>query len=215
MEELSNDALNLAPNSVMSTQLEKTPCLYCRLLFQPQRRWIKKYCCESCRTLACRKRKNGVSGTMHDRVKSVSVTDLYRIQEQLIAEMKDARQVTNLWMQEVMRVVHEIKLDQKPESIKELERIIYEWQRNGMSKVPEQVSEMRMGRLKQELQTSQILKTQNVQMLLTVLSSLFGPILGQEIWNGVKGVVAKKKVVPIEEKIDNIMSIVNKLVVSK
>ncbi|MDV7390847.1 hypothetical protein RZS08_05815 [Arthrospira platensis SPKY1] len=39
-------------------------CNYCGTVFYPKRRFVQKYCTESCRVLACRKRINGLMGTM-------------------------------------------------------------------------------------------------------------------------------------------------------
>lgn len=39
-------------------------CNYCGTVFFPKRRFVQKYCTESCRVLACRRRINGLMGTM-------------------------------------------------------------------------------------------------------------------------------------------------------
>lgn len=38
-------------------------CHYCGTWFEPKRRFIQKYCSESCRVMACKKRKQGLYGT--------------------------------------------------------------------------------------------------------------------------------------------------------
>lgn len=34
-------------------------CNFCGTAYTPKRRFVQKYCCESCRVMACRERKNG------------------------------------------------------------------------------------------------------------------------------------------------------------
>lgn len=37
-------------------------CRYCGVSFAPKKRFVQKYCSESCRVMACRERKNGLLG---------------------------------------------------------------------------------------------------------------------------------------------------------
>jgi len=39
-------------------------CQYCSTWFEPKTRFKQKFCSESCRTMACRERKNGLGGTL-------------------------------------------------------------------------------------------------------------------------------------------------------
>ena len=43
-------------------------CQYCETWFLPTRRFVQKYCSESCRVSACKKRKNGMFGTVGGKV---------------------------------------------------------------------------------------------------------------------------------------------------
>ena len=66
-------------------------CQYCSTWFVPKRRFMQKYCCESCRVMACKKRKNGLygvsGGNVHDRNKTTN-TELYNQMEELRADLK-------------------------------------------------------------------------------------------------------------------------------
>lgn len=39
-------------------------CQYCATWFEPKTKFKQKFCSESCRTMACRERKNGLGGTL-------------------------------------------------------------------------------------------------------------------------------------------------------
>lgn len=80
-----DNGVRTAENSNEETLHE---CIYCGTWFKPNRRFIQKYCTESCRVLACRKRKTGLMGTaggnMYDRN---NVTNQTLVNE--INELKD------------------------------------------------------------------------------------------------------------------------------
>ena len=61
-------------------------CQYCETWFLPNRRFIQKYCCESCRVSACKKRKGGmfgvVGGQLYDRSNVTNKTLVSQIQNQ-------------------------------------------------------------------------------------------------------------------------------------
>lgn len=66
-------------------------CQYCDIWFTPNRRFIQKYCSESCRVMACKHRKRGLygtmGGTMYDRNK-VTNSEMYNMLETLQNEVK-------------------------------------------------------------------------------------------------------------------------------
>lgn len=71
-------------NNITTPKIISIHCEYCDTLFYPTRRFVQKYCTESCRTLACRERKKGIGGTQANKNRSTSITDLSKE----ISEMK-------------------------------------------------------------------------------------------------------------------------------
>jgi hypothetical protein len=69
-------------------------CNYCESWFKPLRRFMQKYCNDSCRVMACRKRKRDlfglVGGNFRDR-KSTTNTDLFEIVSSLKQEIDDLK----------------------------------------------------------------------------------------------------------------------------
>jgi hypothetical protein len=70
-------------------------CHYCESWFVPKRRFMQKFCCESCRVMACKKRKSGLygvrGGNIYDRNKTTN-TELYNQMEDLRAELKKMKE---------------------------------------------------------------------------------------------------------------------------
>ena len=70
-------------------------CQYCETWFLPKRRFIQKYCSESCRVSACKKRKGGmfgvVGGNLYDRSNVTNQTLVNQIQNQYkqVEELKE------------------------------------------------------------------------------------------------------------------------------
>ena len=70
-------------------------CQYCETWFLPKRRFIQKYCSESCRVSACKKRKGGmfgvVGGQLYDRSNVTNQTLVNQIQNQYkqVEELKE------------------------------------------------------------------------------------------------------------------------------
>lgn len=63
--------------------LENPTCDYCGTPFIPKKRFVQKYCCNSCNVQACRERKNGyLSGIGKDTKNSISNA---KLSEQLAA----------------------------------------------------------------------------------------------------------------------------------
>lgn len=59
---MSKNQQHKQPNSGFINPLEIQSyyqCAYCRTHFLPKKRFVQKYCSESCRVMACRARKNG------------------------------------------------------------------------------------------------------------------------------------------------------------
>ena len=70
-------------------------CRYCESWFMPKRRFMQKYCTESCRVMACRNRKKGLYGVMSGNSSSrnkTTNTELYNIVDDLRAEIKDIKE---------------------------------------------------------------------------------------------------------------------------
>jgi hypothetical protein len=59
-------------------------CQYCKIDFHPTRRFVQKYCSESCRVLSCRERKfgalSGINKPTKVRTTNVSMVELMKIQ---------------------------------------------------------------------------------------------------------------------------------------
>ena len=95
-------------------------CQYCETWFLPNRRFIQKYCSESCRVSACRKRKGGlfgvVGGQLYDRSNVTNQTLVNQIQNQYkqVDELKEQIQ----GLRELVRDTHQIT-GEKLKNIKE------------------------------------------------------------------------------------------------
>lgn len=66
-------------------------CLYCNSWYEPKRRFMQKYCRESCRVLACRNRKNtlfGVEGGKQSDRNATTNTELYNSILELTRNLK-------------------------------------------------------------------------------------------------------------------------------
>lgn len=70
-------------------------CQYCGTWFVPKRRFMQKFCCESCRVMACRERKKGLygvsGGTVTSRNKTTN-TQLFNQMEELREELNKVKQ---------------------------------------------------------------------------------------------------------------------------
>ena len=69
-------------------------CHFCETWFAPRRRFMQKYCSESCRVMACRNRKKGLygvsGGNINDRNKTTN-TALYNEVNELRSELNKFR----------------------------------------------------------------------------------------------------------------------------
>ena len=54
------------------TNLEMYQCQYCRGYFTPTKRFVQKYCSESCRVMACRERKKGKGNPSTQKTQDIS-----------------------------------------------------------------------------------------------------------------------------------------------
>lgn len=185
-------------------------CAYCNAEFQPKRRWIQKYCCESCRTLACRERNNGVGGTLSNKRRSVSVTDLsiqFQNQQGLIINQLSSN---NLMIMEMkfsteQLIKDNIRTIERSESKISLNQdAMHKSLNSHLVKLEDKI-------VSQTIQIGLIKNQQSTQQWLTILGSLFGPKIGELIWEKGKEIITGNKEENIMDKLDKLMSIVGHL----
>lgn len=56
-------------------QKETYYCLFCKTPFNPARRFVQKYCSESCRVMSCNARKHGLRGTYESDKQLTKITN--------------------------------------------------------------------------------------------------------------------------------------------
>ena len=84
-------------------------CQYCGTWFVPKRRFMQKYCSESCRVMACRDRKSGLYGTMGGNVytrNKTTNTQLFNELDELRKELSSIKHE-----QEKAFIKNEIQVD--------------------------------------------------------------------------------------------------------
>lgn len=168
-------------NEKKNINIEEQNCEYCEALFFPKRRWIQKYCCESCRTLACRERKAGEGGNLKNKKRIVSITDLsYQLQRQNELFVKQICENNN----RVISLSFSVE-----ESIKDLRNSMNESshkqnmsQKKALNSLNDTLESMRIDSIKQTLSLQAVKQVLTNQQWVAILSSIFGPIIGQKIW---------------------------------
>ncbi len=210
---------------VLTKTIELSPCAYCDTQFAPTPRRGQIYCSGSCRTQACRERKNGLSGVLQDKPKATSITDLLHLQVEINRGLKDEIyalrcemlaisneiKVANTCMLEIYRTTNDIKQSLGNGLVRDIARTLEDWNYKGMSKAPEQLKAMKLDISKIVLLNEKILKDQSDHMWLTGLSSLAGPIVGEKIFTVVKETFTGKKDIPMGAKLDILTDAVTKL----
>jgi hypothetical protein len=90
-------------------------CHYCEVWFEPNRRFVQKFCTESCRVMACRERKNGLygisAGTIKSRNKTTN-TELYNAVDELRLQVKELKRDNAERNSDSMEQINKIKRNQ-------------------------------------------------------------------------------------------------------
>lgn len=192
-------------------ELEPQNCHYCDALFQPKRRWIQKFCCESCRTMACRQRNNGIGGTRETKRRSTSITDLnnalvsYQNQslEQLLKLNND---------------LFELKLNfssftrQSESDNRSVKDHIMTSQDSLLNNMRTSFNQIDLGLKQQAIKMQLLNKNQNTQQWITILAGLFGTQLGDLVWKKGKKAILGNKGENDEDKLERIMGIIKELI---
>lgn len=167
-------------------KLSKINCLYCNELFLPKRRWMQKYCSESCRTLACRKRNNGVSATLKDNTRTLSNKDLsiqlsgYQATiESLSNQLMLNHQIQEYSIRKIESLLNENKIEKVQEELKELRQFFREKMEKEVRPIQLDLHQIK----RTNLARSQELQIQN---LITILSTIVGPEIGKIIFDRMK-----------------------------
>jgi len=191
-------------------ELEPQNCHYCEALFQPKRRWVQKYCCESCRTMACRERNNGVGGTRETKMRSTSITDL----NNTICSYQ------NQSLEQLMKLnydLFELKLNfgtftrQSDSDNRSIKNHIVTSQDSLLKNMRISFNQIDL-ELKQQAIKMQILSNnQSTQQRITILTGLFGKQIGDLIWEKGKKSFLGKKGENNEDKLEKIMAVIKEL----
>lgn len=213
-------------------QIEMGTCLYCQKHFVPSKRWSHIYCSGSCRTKACRERKNGISGTLQTKKKATSVSDLshlvihltedlkaelYDLKDEILSLKDEVKQLkakaneTDIWLREILSSVNQIKQELGHGLVRDLSETIYEWRKDGMSAIPKEIKTIKQDIYKIMLMNDKILQGQDEQVWITGLASTFGPALGDKIIGTIKLIFGGNKDVPLDKKLDALAEAVNEL----
>lgn len=162
-------------------------CAYCDEIFTPKRRWTQKYCCESCRTLACRERKNGESGTLKSKSRSIGMNDLK-------GQIDSMRTIISLHQKHFQETIHKIYFmvsdlgSKYPDEDfnKCLNNIVLDQKRmqSELNKINLSIQESKSQNMNQYRTIQRKLSDQD---LLTVLSSVFGSHVGKKILDLISG----------------------------
>lgn len=192
-------------------ELEPQNCHYCDALFQPKRRWIQKFCCESCRTMACRQRNNGIGGTRKTKRRNTSITDLnnalvsYQNQslEQLLKLNND---------------LFELKLNfssftrQSESDNRSVKDHIMTAQDSLLTNMRTSFNQIDLELKQQAIKMQLLNKNQNTQQWITILAGLFGPQIGDLIWKKGKNAFLVKKGENDKEKLEKIMAVIKEII---
>ena len=86
-----------------SEWIENVNCNFCGTKYTPKRRFVQKYCSESCRVMACRERKNGylvlngIKDTKNMITNARVLTELNNLKTDIKADLKTINSKTN-WL---------------------------------------------------------------------------------------------------------------------
>ena len=94
-------------------------CQYCETWFIPKRRFMQKYCCESCRVLACKKRKQTIFGLQGGNLRDGHVTnkELYGLIDNLRSELKEVKFENNQNKSELSLLMDEKDLNRQKDGL--------------------------------------------------------------------------------------------------
>lgn len=162
-------------------------CAYCDGLFTPKRRWIQKYCCESCRTLACRERKNGVSGTLESKPRSIGMNDLKNQIDTIQAAINVYYNHFQKTTDETNLMVKELWKKSPNEDLKKFINKVESEHIELQSMFKDITHSVQEIRTENKIQFREVHDKLSNQDLLTLISSIFGPLLGQKIFDFIKG----------------------------
>lgn len=162
-------------------------CAYCDGLFTPKRRWIQKYCCESCRTLACRERKNGISGTLESKPRSFGMNDLKNIIDTIQAVNSAYYNHFQKTTDETHLMVKELWKKYPDEDHRRLINKIDSKNRDMESKLKDITHSVQEIKTENKIQFRAVQDKLNDQDLNTFFSSIFAHLLSQMITKLVKG----------------------------
>jgi len=192
-------------------ELEPQNCHYCDALFQPKRRWIQKFCCESCRTMACRQRNNGIGGTRETKRRSTSITDLNNA---LVSYQNQS-------LEQLLRLnndLFELKLNfnsftrQSEADNRSVKDHIMTSQDSLLKNMRTSFNQIDLGLKQQAIKMQLLNKNQNTQQWITILAGLFGTQLGDLVWKKGKKAILGNKGENDEDKLERIMGIIKELI---
>ena len=100
-------------------------CQYCETWFLPTRRFVQKYCSESCRVSACKKRKVGMfgvaGGKVYDRSNVTNQTMVNTFQAQ-ISELRSSYREHTARLEDKIRELEEKVDDESKDTREKIER---------------------------------------------------------------------------------------------
>jgi gas vesicle protein len=163
--------------------LEDKACEYCATLFTPKRRWVQRYCNESCRSLACRERKNGMGGTLADKKRSVSVTDLYHKLQEDIQMLQSSQNNQYEYAKIMMEVLHSIFREVSLQKTEHIYALLKEMNRELPQEIAKSTNEIKQHLTKQDVTLSNIEKRQQEHLPILLVAMLFAPELGKKLIN--------------------------------
>jgi len=168
----------------MESPLYESVCQYagCGKTFQSKRRWVKKYCSDSCRTLASRYRLNGLGGSKIETPRSKGVNDLYKstseFQSQLMERFRALDAAVAFINQSAFNI--DASAGRQSEALTALyDRINKEMsqQEQSLMKLSKQLETLHTELKALSLAVSDVRNRQSTHDLVVVLSSILGPHL--------------------------------------
>lgn len=119
MENTSPKHKQLPNGVIMLTTSNDTimhQCNYCEIWFEPKRRFMQKYCNDSCRVMASRKRHHnlfGLAGGTYRTRNNTTNTELYTTISDLRAELGDLKTKTENNTRTIQETIKDAKYDVK------------------------------------------------------------------------------------------------------
>ncbi len=114
--------------NIEEKELYQGNCQYvgCGKSFESHRRWAKKYCSDSCRTLASRYRKDGVSGSKIVNPRTKGVNDVYELINARHEELLSRLSSLHIYVIESMSKINiiELEVEQIGRRIENIQRVI-------------------------------------------------------------------------------------------